>query len=415
MRHTLPALALIACLALSAVGQQIHVVDAASGPGSDYSDLQTALDAAASGDVLLMRAGSYSGASVTGKAVSVVADDDASVQIDGRLRIVGTPIGSTTSIKGLNITSPVGTQQPALQTKTCHGTLWVESCTLTGGAAVSNGGPAPGASVEGCNDAVFVRCVITGGSVGNNNGSGREGLFADDSDIWMFESDLVGANSNSSGSGSVGFSGASAAWIQDTALFATASAFKGGWGGDAEEDGNSGCGSAGDGGSGVRALNSTFTQQACTFAPGSSGFPVDPECGPGDPGQDVALFGSSSTRVLPGATRGLRMSAVVREGELAQFAAFGAAGELVWWIAGFDASSLDLPGKNSPLLLQLPILLSLPMANLPAGGVLIVDFPAPELPVGFDGVILRNQAFFAGTGNGQLSNAASTLFLDASL
>lgn len=51
-----------------------YVVDAANGPGTDYRRLQSAIDAAADGDVLLVRRGSYGSIDIGGKALTVVGN-----------------------------------------------------------------------------------------------------------------------------------------------------------------------------------------------------------------------------------------------------------------------------------------------------------------------------------------------------
>src|SRR5262245_36482105 len=74
----------LVALAGSEVRAQGHVlvVDAAHGPGSDYADLSDAVNAAADGDVLLVRSGNYQDPILlNAKGLTVVADVGATVQV----------------------------------------------------------------------------------------------------------------------------------------------------------------------------------------------------------------------------------------------------------------------------------------------------------------------------------------------
>ncbi len=49
----------------------IWIVDAANGPGTNFTDLPAAVAAAAHGDTILVRAGAYSAFQVSGKALAI--------------------------------------------------------------------------------------------------------------------------------------------------------------------------------------------------------------------------------------------------------------------------------------------------------------------------------------------------------
>src|SRR5689334_20349069 len=51
--------------------------------GGEYADVQPAIDAAADGEIVLVRAGSYGPFTVSGKSVHVVADAGAVVDVNG--------------------------------------------------------------------------------------------------------------------------------------------------------------------------------------------------------------------------------------------------------------------------------------------------------------------------------------------
>jgi len=75
---SLVAFALALALAFSstalAQGGQIFVVDAASGPGTNYTDIQAAVLAVPDGSTLLVRPGNYAPVTIDGKGVTVLAD-----------------------------------------------------------------------------------------------------------------------------------------------------------------------------------------------------------------------------------------------------------------------------------------------------------------------------------------------------
>lgn len=49
----------------------IWIVDAANGPGTNFTDLPAAIQAAASGDTVLVRSGTYAPFAVAGKALTI--------------------------------------------------------------------------------------------------------------------------------------------------------------------------------------------------------------------------------------------------------------------------------------------------------------------------------------------------------
>ncbi|MBL8732489.1 MAG: hypothetical protein JNN13_08985 [Planctomycetes bacterium] len=82
---------LLACLfCFAAIPAQTFVVDAANGPGTDFTDLDTAVNTVPSGAVLLVRAGQYGSFTISGKSLTVLGEvgvtmaaPAASVTVDG--------------------------------------------------------------------------------------------------------------------------------------------------------------------------------------------------------------------------------------------------------------------------------------------------------------------------------------------
>ena len=74
MSTTLRALSASLLLAGSLAAQTVLVVDAAGGPGSQFTDIQPAIGAATDGTRILVRPGTYRGFTIVGKSLSVFGE-----------------------------------------------------------------------------------------------------------------------------------------------------------------------------------------------------------------------------------------------------------------------------------------------------------------------------------------------------
>ena len=73
-------------LLLATLVQTIWIVDAANGPGTNFTDLPAAVAAAISGDTILVRPGTYTHFNVSGKALTIRGAGAAltTVQLNGQ-------------------------------------------------------------------------------------------------------------------------------------------------------------------------------------------------------------------------------------------------------------------------------------------------------------------------------------------
>src|SRR5262245_6602670 len=130
----------------SAWGQAVHVV---AGDGSgDYLQLQEAVDAAASGDVILVRPFTelYDATLIEGKALTIVGDGDVRPELE-EVTVSNLPAGTTVSLRFLDIR---GTTKPApffdyvthdaLSLADNAGCVWLEDLVLAGSDGVFNWG-----------------------------------------------------------------------------------------------------------------------------------------------------------------------------------------------------------------------------------------------------------------------------------
>jgi hypothetical protein len=108
-------------LAVTAAAQNVLVVDAANGPGTNFVDLPAAVAAAASGDRIDVRAGHYAPFHASGKALRITGAGAALTIVDGApngaanadyVTIDGVPAGAVFRMEGLAIRPNLSGGQP---------------------------------------------------------------------------------------------------------------------------------------------------------------------------------------------------------------------------------------------------------------------------------------------------------------
>ena len=158
-----------------ALQSQVLVVDDSGGPGVDFTDLPPAIAAASPGDVLLVRAGSYS-KPIVNKGLSIHADQGAVVTVAG-LRVESIPAGERVTLSGL--TSPANGL-----ISSCAGMVWIEGCRFqppTGGGQIA-------LKVQDCVDVVLVDVVgIGAGATTSSFSLPAPGLQTSNSAVHVFE------------------------------------------------------------------------------------------------------------------------------------------------------------------------------------------------------------------------------------
>jgi len=416
MRTWLTSLLVICGATLSAGAQQVHVVDA--GGAGDFTAIQPAVDAAAAGDVLLIRGGSYAGATLSGKPLALIAEPDSTVEVLTQIFIEGLPANTVCLLSGIDVHGGDGASEPALLAEACAGTLWLQSCEFRGSHATP-GFADDGAIFDACADVVLLRSDFRGGNKGAfPHHQGRPGLRAVGSRLWAFESGFFGTAGGFNDD--IGGNGGSGASIREgSELFSAYGEFRGANGGGADDDYSMSCecvmcGYAGPGGNGLDAsVDSHVTLHGAQLSAGEGGHSSSAKgCPDGPDGQPLQLsFGSTST-LLGGQPRGLRVTPVVLENGAFEVTFFGAPGEIAWLIAGLDVRPSWLAGKLAPLLVQVPFVVAKPFGVVPVAGFKHLELQMPALPDGLDGLLITTQAYFSASG--QLSNGTTTLVLDES-
>lgn len=117
----------VLCLLSSVSAQQrVWTVDDTAATNPDFTNLQTAINRVANGDVLLVRSGVYGHVRLNAKALTIVAGAGAGVTPDvGGAEVSAIPAGASARLQGLNFTDQLWLHDSP-------GTVWVESCRCTG-------------------------------------------------------------------------------------------------------------------------------------------------------------------------------------------------------------------------------------------------------------------------------------------
>lgn len=135
--------------------QTTWVVDAAAGPGSHFTDLPAAIAAAADGDTILVRAGSYSAFTIASKALAIRGAGAGVTIVNGPSHsVAATPTGGVNLFAGLSIHGDVNA---SLQAR-----VELLDCIVVGRGNTHFGG----AALSVVQSELFaLRCSVKGGEV----------------------------------------------------------------------------------------------------------------------------------------------------------------------------------------------------------------------------------------------------------
>lgn len=153
--------------------QNVWVVDGQPGPGVDFTNLQTAFDTAADGDVLVLRAkfDGYTGATLFQKGLTLIADAGEDVRIQS-LTVRQLDASQRLVISNIDVWNDNLGPESGLNLRNSTGAIWLEDCELRGrkGWPVDVGGGLfvgyagePGLDVNNTLAVSVARCTIRGG------------------------------------------------------------------------------------------------------------------------------------------------------------------------------------------------------------------------------------------------------------
>jgi len=419
----LAPLAFLASAPLLAQGT-VHVVDDDGGAGV-FADLPAAVAAAADGDVLLVKAGSYSGFTLTAKGLAVVSDSGVAPVVNGGIVVESLGASQSVLLRGLATGTP---SEFGLSVQDCDGAVRVEACSLEGqtgfnvfGSFDGHPGGFAGAVVAGSANVAFTDCTLQGGEGADvydiewdAMGVGGPGLTAGSSNVAVFDTTATGGfgGSDSSGfalSGTLGGVGGS---LTSGRMVVSGSEFvggQGGYGGSAWEW--KGCGSGGDGGNGFTASGGELDHVDTSFVGGPKGYGVTAYgCGHGQIGLPKFISGAVES-ALPGSARDLSVPAPLRSGIVNQIVLVGEPGDSALVGIALAPDFVYTPALTGALLIEAPTAVAGAFA-MPPSGALLVPITYSGLGTSADALPLFAQALFVDSaGTLRLAPASTTVAL----
>jgi hypothetical protein len=126
--HVIPVAIGTALLVLADVPAQTFVVDANNGPGTSFTSINAAAAAVPSGSVLIVRAGTYAGMSILGKAMTVVGEPGAvvTVGVQSPLVIANTSASQRVVVRDLTLQRTIGDATASIVCQSCQGPVLLE-------------------------------------------------------------------------------------------------------------------------------------------------------------------------------------------------------------------------------------------------------------------------------------------------
>ena len=407
----------------------VLVVDPA-GTG-DHTTLAAAVQAAVDGDVILVKAGTYTqSVDVDDKALVIQAEAGAQPRVRNTFTVHDLAAGKTFVLRGIEV-SPTGTGLEGLIVDNNAGLVRIEDCELKTRRILGN------AITVRFNDAVsFARCTITGpfgpdscsgctGGIDTFPIPGGGGGFLRQSQVAFHDCDLTGGRGGSDNDlvGTAGDPGGLGMEIVDGEVFISGGNIVGGAGGtggcEPPISSDDTCYDGGDGGHGLEVRGGARVDLLGTVPQGGQGGPPGGVPGvAGMMGLGTFVDGASVTS-LQGIARGFDATSPVREGESVVLTYRGNPGDAVAVWGSLSAGYFPLPEYAGVFQLGLPLLqpFGIPIGFADATGALQLSVPVTELGAGIEGFSAHLQATAVESGGSTLALTPTTtvVFLDASL
>lgn len=378
----------------------VHVVDALAGPGSDFTTIQAAVDAAVGGDVLLVRAGVYPGFGIDAKPLTVAAEPGAAVSIDGVVLVQNLASGADVLLTGLEIDATAIFLTSLFDLRSSLGPIWIEDCVAEGAAMFQTNKT----GFVGCS---FVSTASSSGlsSFGSNVAVWRTDVSAGDGTDGQIDPKLMIPIPGNAGTSGYRATAGDRIFLSDCNLQA-------GDGGDGVDEGGQ-CSNGGAGGDGldVLALDPEVYLQATTFLPGAPGL-GGTGCSDGTTGVEFDLVPGAAPPVnfAAPARRLLANTQVAREGENLSLTFEGELGDVAFLLFGFEQGHSIVQNFQGALM-QDNFTIFPPPLTLNGAGQFVLSFSVPELGPGIESLKLYLTPFFVDPGLAKFLGAPTAVVL----
>lgn len=402
----------ILCL-VAAASADVIVVDAVGGAGADFTALQPAIDAAADGDILLVRDGLYEPFSIAGKGLVITADAGATIRLDpGSLTVSGVPAGSAVSLTGLESDAFMFAGQLVHSSVTLGLTSNVGPVSLRDCEFSANVATGAAFIIDDGTRVVMSDCSLFGLTL--LNGTPEAALLVEDAELYASRcsiTGLVGAPGNVLG-GLPGGPGSAGLIVRDSVVVLDECDVTGGGGGQANV--LFGCADGGDGGTGLvveGAASDGLLRDTPVTAGAGSAFAGTGTCTDGSDGLAIEWL-AGALSVQTGSSRGLAVPSPAREFELFTVTLTGADDEVVYALLSLAADPLFDAGSNLLIYGAAPLKVRF-VGSLPAAAA--VQLAMPPVPTVVQGVTVRMQAVFVDPVTTQVraSGAQDVVVLDS--
>lgn len=372
LSRVLLALAAFSSLALARPGG-VWVVDA--GGTADFVDIQPAVDAALTGDTILVLPGSYSNFTIDNKSLSIAGDTAQFIRVNGRVILQNVAAPNSVTLSGLNL-------REGLLVSNCSGHVGIAgSFLLASGLNQLESAAAAGQHmIQDSEDVVFSHSTLQG-----RDGGGEPYCTG----VWD------------------GISGESAVALRNARAAFYSCEILGGVGGDSW-DGSCGifCDYAlqGDGGDGVNAQNQSFVYLDDTSPQGGPRGDHNVFCWPqsNDDGVPVRLDANSSMEDAADPVLSFHSATIVRENSTLSLEVSGPSGALTWMLWSDLPKWRPFGGTLGLLHVDSQTLVLQPLGTIPASGVLNTTLTPPPVSAGLGARRLYIQIFAIDSSVGRL-------------
>lgn len=372
---------------------------------SAYAQIQPAVDDALPGDLIVIRpladnAAHYDPFTVGGKTVAVIGWGTLGTIRATSVVVSDVPVGSIVVIRGLQFDAPSG--ETAITFNSGLGAVRMEDCIAVGGA----GDILPPASAMYATDSQSVivnTCHLTGGAAitGGPSTDGAAAVVAIDSRLSIRAGEYTGGAGANGADGAANPGGRGGAGIQTHGgwQFISDASVNGGAGGQAgcESQLLCTCGDLGNGGDAVVENDTVLITQSLSLLPGA---PSESLCAVGFSGQPLAATGGVVDN-LPGPHHAYSMSYPCQTPIPATFHFEGQDQEWIFISGSTTPFNKWMPKYDGELHLIDSNLIDFKFLRiLDATGVHDTAHPIPPPPPGLTGIIGYTQAFFVNFSGG---------------